>query len=70
VGLTAAAIVMIWVAAQAVSSDPVSDPVRERDVSVVAEALGGGEDARQYAEEVVPRRETPLAFELPPEVSW
>jgi hypothetical protein len=46
------------------------DPVRERDVNVVAEALGGGEDARRYAEQVVPRRETTLAFELPVELSW
>jgi hypothetical protein len=68
--LAAAAIAAIWVAAHATMRDSVPDPVRERDVSAVTEALGGGEEMRQYAEEIVPRRQTTFAAEWPVETSW
>lgn len=66
--VAAAAIAAIWVAAHAAAREPVSDPVRERDVAAVTAALGGGEEMRQYAEQVVPRSETRLKSPL--EMPW
>jgi hypothetical protein len=66
--VAAAAVVAIWFAAHAAARDTVSDPVRERDVAAVAAALGGGEEMRQYAEQVVPRSETKPESAL--EMSW
>lgn len=66
--VAAAAIAAIWVAGHAVAREPVSDPLRERDIAAVTAALGGGEEMRQYAEQVVPRSETRLESAL--EVSW
>jgi hypothetical protein len=68
--IAAASIAAIWVAAHAVVSDSVPDPVREREVTVITATLGGGEDMRRYAEEVVPRRESTLASELSVDMSW
>jgi hypothetical protein len=66
--IAAAAVAAVWVAAHAAATEPVSDPIRERDVAAVAAALGGGEEMRQYAEQVVPRSETSLESAL--EMSW
>ena len=68
--LAAAAVVAIWVSIQAVTRVSISDPVRENDLAVVVEVLGGGENARQYAEEIVPRGEPALAGENAVEVTW
>jgi hypothetical protein len=66
--LAAAAVAAIWIVAHAAAREPVSDPIRERDVAAVAAALGGGEEMRQYAEQIVSRSEPKL--ESPLEVSW
>ena len=68
--IAAAAILVMWVAAHAAARDSMPDPIRERDVAAIVDALGGGEDARRYAEAVVPRRETRLTIDPPAEASW
>ena len=45
-----------------------SDPIRDRNVAAVAAALGGGEEMRLYAEQVVPRSEERLDSTL--EMPW
>jgi hypothetical protein len=51
--LTAAALLVIWLGAHAVAEEPMSDPARLAEIALVADVLGGGEDARRYAEAVV-----------------
>jgi len=52
--LAAAALVVVWLAAQVAMTDAAADPVRDAEVAFVAEILGGGEDAAAYADLVVP----------------
>jgi hypothetical protein len=66
--VAAAAIAAIWVAVHAAAREPVSDPIRDRNVAAVAAALGGGEEMRLYAEQVVPRSEERLDSTL--EMPW
>lgn len=68
--VAAAAIAAFWFAAHVTAGRPTVDPVRERDVAAVTEALGGGDNARQYAEAIVPRREAVVSPEWPAEVTW
>jgi hypothetical protein len=67
--LTAAAVLVIWLGVHAAAGEPMSDPVREAEVAVVADVLGGGEDARRYAEILVSVRRPQID---PPslETSW
>lgn len=53
--LAAASVVAIWLAAH-LARVTMSDLLREREVAIVTAALGGGDDARQYAEHIVPPR--------------
>jgi hypothetical protein len=66
----AAAIVAIWLLVHATQRPSVLDPVRERDVAAIAFALGGGEDMRQYAEQIVPRRQATDSLEFAQEIPW
>jgi hypothetical protein len=65
---TAAAVLIIWCGAHA-AVEPMSDPVRQAEVAVVADVLGGSEDARRYAESVVSARR-PASDPLSRETTW
>lgn len=52
--LAAATILLVWVAIHTSRIEPERDPLRETEVAIVVDALGGGEDARHHAELVVP----------------
>lgn len=52
----AAAIVALWLSVQIAMAEEPVDPVREAEVAFIAESLGGGEDARAYAELIVPKQ--------------
>ena len=51
--VAAAAILVVWLVAQAARIEPDSDPMREAAVESIAAALGGGENATRYAEAAV-----------------
>lgn len=50
----AAATLVAWLGGHLVTMDRSEDPVRAAEVDRVADLLGGGDEARAYAEQVVP----------------
>jgi hypothetical protein len=66
----AAAILVLWFAAHASQIEPEPDPLRDAEVAVIAEILGGGEDAIAYAELAVPRRNMSVPIPLAMEDAW
>ena len=52
----AAAIVALWLSVQIAMAEEPVDPVREAEVAFIAESLGGSDEARAYAERIVPER--------------
>jgi len=54
--LAAAAILVAWIGAQMSTAEIETDPLRAAEVALVADLLGGGEEAMRYAELVVPER--------------
>ena len=63
--LSAAAILVLWLSAHASRIERDHDPIREAGIAVIAEALGGGDEAVQYAELLVPEQvpEPPMTVE-------
>ena len=68
--LSAAAILMLWLAAHASRIEAERDPLREADVALVAEALGGGEEAVRYAELIVPHPVPEAPIPITMEQAW
>jgi hypothetical protein len=58
--VAAAAVVALWLASHAAARTPTPDPLRAAQVGLVADVLGGSDQARGYADLVVPHRD-PLA---------
>jgi hypothetical protein len=54
--VAAAAVLAVWFAVQVAMLEEPTDPIRDAEVAMVTEFLGGGEDAAAYAEVVVPQR--------------
>jgi hypothetical protein len=55
----AAAVLAAWMALHMRGVEPERDPWRDAEVALVAEALGGGEEAIWYAEAIVPQPPAP-----------
>lgn len=68
----AAAVLLAWAAVHTSMAEPARDAERDAEVALIAEVLGGDEDAIRYAEFVVPRSEPDPAgpFEVPGEPPW
>ena len=68
--LTAAAILVAWIGAHILNAEVEPDPERDAEVALITESLGGSEEARRYAEFVVPMRESDEPITVPMEVPW
>jgi hypothetical protein len=68
--VAAAAILVAWAAIHMSNVEVEPDPLRDAEVALVAEVLGGGEEALRYAELVVPRRHMEEPMTVPLEVPW
>lgn len=54
--IAAAAVLAVWFAVQVAMLEEPTDPIRDAEVALVTEFLGGGDDAAAYADLVVPER--------------
>jgi hypothetical protein len=68
--IAAAAILVAWIGAQMSTVEIEPDPLRDAEVALITEFLGGTEQARRYAEIVVPTRESDEPINVPMEVPW
>jgi hypothetical protein len=68
--VSAAAIFVLWLSVHASRIEREHDPIREAGIALIAETLGGGDEAVQYAELLVPEQvpEAPMSAEQ--EQAW